>query len=112
MTVIPFDTLKLADRLKAGGFSTEQAHMIVSAVAEAIADSELVTKAELAAVRAEIAEVKCEMACVRSETKTVIAEAKCDVHRYLLWLTVGCCAIVNAVVIAGAAYGLSGMAGH
>jgi hypothetical protein len=33
MTAVPFDTLKLADRLEAGGFSAEQARTVAGALA-------------------------------------------------------------------------------
>lgn len=82
-----FDTLKLADRLAAGGFTQEQAKTAASALSEALtadlatktdliglatkADlaglatksdlTGLATKAELAAVRVELAEVKSEL---------------------------------------------------
>ena len=42
---MPFDRLKLARRLEAGGFPPQQAGDIAEAIAEAI--SELVTKADL-----------------------------------------------------------------
>ncbi len=47
MTAVPFDTLKLADRLQAGGFTPEQARSAASALAEAMAGAELVTKEHL-----------------------------------------------------------------
>ena len=43
MTAVPFDTLKLADRLQSGGFSAEQSR----AAAGALAGAELATKADL-----------------------------------------------------------------
>jgi hypothetical protein len=47
MSTVPFDTLKLADRLQAGGFSEEQAKTAASALSEAMAGAELVTKDHL-----------------------------------------------------------------
>jgi hypothetical protein len=47
MTAMPFDTLKLADRLQAGGFSAEQARITASALAEVVADADVATKADL-----------------------------------------------------------------
>jgi len=47
MSAVPFDTLKLADRLQAGGFSPEQSRTAASALAEAMAGAELATKADL-----------------------------------------------------------------
>jgi hypothetical protein len=47
MAVVPFDTLKLADRLSAGGFTQEQAHTFASALAETAASADLPTKRDL-----------------------------------------------------------------
>ena len=47
MTAVPFDTLKLADRLQSGGFTAEQSRAAASALAEAMAVAELATKAYL-----------------------------------------------------------------
>jgi hypothetical protein len=49
MSAVPFDTLKLADRLQAGGFTAEQAHTFASALAEAASGADLVTKQDLLA---------------------------------------------------------------
>jgi hypothetical protein len=47
MNAVPFDTLKLADRLSAGGFTPEQARAASSALAEAVGGADLVTKDHL-----------------------------------------------------------------
>jgi hypothetical protein len=47
MSAVPFDTLKLAERLEAGGFTPEQARTAASALAEAASGAELVTKTYL-----------------------------------------------------------------
>jgi hypothetical protein len=47
MSAVPFDTLKLADRLEAGGFTAEQARTFASALADAASSAELVTKRDL-----------------------------------------------------------------
>lgn len=47
MTVVPFDTLKLADRLEAGGFTSEQARAAASALAEVASTADFVTKTYL-----------------------------------------------------------------
>ena len=49
---VPFDTLRLARRLEAAGFSPQQAGDMAEAIAEAI--STLATKADLAALEARI----------------------------------------------------------
>ena len=45
MATITFDSLKLSDKLKASGFTAEQAEMVVRVIAEA--QDELVTKKDL-----------------------------------------------------------------
>nr|WP_294526036.1 hypothetical protein [uncultured Rhodopila sp.] len=44
MNAVPFDTLKLADRLQAGGFTAEQARTFASSLADAANAADLVTK--------------------------------------------------------------------
>jgi hypothetical protein len=44
LVAVPFDTLKLAQRLEAGGFSPEQARAAASALAETAAGADPVTR--------------------------------------------------------------------
>jgi hypothetical protein len=44
MNAVPFDTLKLADRLSAGGFTPEQGRTVSAALADAVGGADLVTK--------------------------------------------------------------------
>lgn len=50
MTAVPSDTLKLADRLQAGGFTVEQARAAASALAEVASGFDLATKADVQAL--------------------------------------------------------------
>jgi hypothetical protein len=52
MAEVQFDTLKLARRLEATGFPTQQVGDMAEAIAEALA--QLATKADIAALRAEL----------------------------------------------------------
>ena len=63
MTAVPFDTLKLADRLQAGGFTAEQSRTASAAFAEAMSGADLVTKADIKdmATKADVAEIKAEL---------------------------------------------------
>jgi hypothetical protein len=54
MTAVPFDTLKLADRLQAGGFNAEQARTFASALADAASSAEVATKPDLSAMEISI----------------------------------------------------------
>ncbi|MBF0560814.1 MAG: DUF1640 domain-containing protein [Alphaproteobacteria bacterium] len=76
MNAIPFDTLKLADRLQAGGFTSEQAHTAASALAEAASGAELATKGDIEALRTE---VKGDIATLRTELKGDIAALRTEV---------------------------------
>ena len=49
MAAVPFDTLKLARRLEAAGFSPKQAGDMSESLAEAMSGADLATKADLEA---------------------------------------------------------------
>jgi DNA primase large subunit len=53
MTTVPFDTLRLAQRLAAGGFTEEQARTFTSALSEAFAQ-DIATKADIDRLDAKI----------------------------------------------------------
>lgn len=53
MVAIPFDTLKFAEKLEAGGFTAQQARTAAEAFADATSQ-ELATKADIAAVRSDM----------------------------------------------------------
>lgn len=76
MAVVAFDTLKLADRLEAGGFTAVQARTAAGAFADAMSGSDLATKADLAEAKAEL---KSDVAAVRADLAEVKAELKSDV---------------------------------
>ena len=44
MNAVPFDTLKFAERLEAGGITAEQARTFASSLAETASTADLVTK--------------------------------------------------------------------
>ena len=54
MNAIPFDTLKMARKLEAGGFPGTQAAAAAEAMAEAMSGAELATKSDLMAVKGEL----------------------------------------------------------
>jgi hypothetical protein len=47
VTAVPFDTLKLADRLQAGGFTADQARATASALADVASGFDLATKSDV-----------------------------------------------------------------
>jgi hypothetical protein len=75
MAVVSFDTLKLADRLEAGGFTAIQARTAAGAFADAMSGSDLATKADLAETKAEL---KGDIAAVKAELKSDIAAVKAE----------------------------------
>ena len=87
MPVVAFDTLKLADRLEAGGFTAGQARAVSGAFADAMSGSDLATKAELFSVKADLqsdiasvrADLKTEIASVRADLKTEIASVRSSI---------------------------------
>ena len=87
MAVVAFDTLKLADRLQAGGFSAEQARTAAGAFADALSGSDLATKADLMEVRAEFkadfASVKSDIARSKSEMEAKLSETKSDLLKWV-----------------------------
>ena len=78
MNAIPFDTLKMARRLQAAGFTGDQAAGASETMAEAMSGAELATKADLLALQKDIA---AEFRDVRSDIdilKTDMAGIKTD----------------------------------
>jgi hypothetical protein len=51
VSAVSFDTLKLADRLAAGGFTSEQARAAASALADAAVGADVATKQDLLLTR-------------------------------------------------------------
>lgn len=62
MATITFDSLKLSDKLKASGFTPEQAEAVVRVIAEA--QDELVTRKDLDVA---LAPLKTDLAVIRTE---------------------------------------------
>jgi hypothetical protein len=87
MTTFILDTLDYATKLKAGGFSEQQAETQARALAE-ILDRQIVTKAEIAEheshIRHDIEVLRLELKRDIAETHTRIAEAKADLTRWVV----------------------------
>jgi hypothetical protein len=79
MTAVPFDTLKLATKLEATGFTPEQARGVSSALAESFDGSNLVTKADIAPLA-----TKAELREAAAELREAIADFKVDIVRWLV----------------------------
>lgn len=95
MTAVAFDTLRFVRTLRdKAKMSSEQAEGLADAIAEAI-QSDLATKADVAAVRTDIE-------ALRLATKADIAEAKADIIKWMIG-SIG----FQALVIVGAIVALS-----
>src|SRR5260370_39723797 len=85
MAEVQLDTLKLARRLEAAGFQTQQAGDMAEAIAEAL--SQLATKADLAATRAEIAalraDLEADIAALPAELNAAIEILRRDITIHL-----------------------------
>ncbi len=88
MSMVAFDTLKLARRLREAGMPPEQAEAVADAEAEALGEfvlSNLATKADIAEVKGEIAdlrgELKGEIADLRGELKGEIADLRGEIAK-------------------------------
>ena len=67
MNAVPFDTLKLAQRLESAGFSREQAAVTAQTLAETLAN-DLATKSDLGAMKSELrGDLRTEAATIRTE---------------------------------------------
>jgi hypothetical protein len=58
MNAVPFDTLKMAQRLEVAGFSGPRAAGAAEALAEALVGADLATKTDLTGVKAELTAVE------------------------------------------------------
>lgn len=88
MTTITFDTLKLANRLKAGGFSAEQADTTASALAESLGEvSDLATRGDLLTVKADL--------------KADLAETKAEILKWVLGALAAQTAFLSAIKFFG-----------
>ena len=78
---IAFDTHKFVKRLTAGGFTERQAEVLAEEQVNLL-ETNLATKADMAAVRADIAAIeavsKADIAAVEAALKTDIAKVKAD----------------------------------
>ena len=77
MNAVPFDTLQMVRKLETAGFSPPQSSGISSAMAEAIMEANLATKADLEAVRTDL---RGEINALRLELKGEINVLRTEVR--------------------------------
>ncbi len=77
MNAVPFDTLRLAQRLEAAGLAAPVAAGASEALAEAMSGAELATKADIGALRSDLttatSSLRAEIAAMRTELKNDIS---------------------------------------
>jgi hypothetical protein len=100
MNAVPFDTLKMAQRLEAVGFAAPQAAAASEALAEALIGADLATKGDINALQGELksdigslrSELKGDVGSLRSELKGDIAslrsEQKSDIELLVRDMTI------------------------
>jgi hypothetical protein len=134
--LMALDTLKVARRLQAAGFTEPQAEAVLAAVQEA-AGTDLATKADLDAVQVALkteiaefrAELKAEIAEVRAELKAEIADlgselrqsalrlearlesVKAEILNRVFGLILGAL-VVNIIAVVGAVLAAAKLVGH
>ena len=82
MNAVPFDTLKLAQRLEAAGLAAPVAAGTSEALAEAMSGADLATKADLeaqgASLRTEMAGLRNDISAVETSLRTEIAATRAE----------------------------------
>jgi predicted nucleic acid-binding Zn-ribbon protein len=101
MTTVAIDTLRYVKRLRAVGFTEEQAEVQAEALSEAVRDS-LVTKADLneglEKLRGEIGELRAEGRETEARLRVEIRDLHTGLLRWLIPLIIGQTAVVAALV--------------
>jgi len=82
MSVLAIDTLKLARKLEAGGFTPQQAAAAAEALAESLADAtaDMATKADIADVRRDLRETELRL---EARITTTVADAKAEILKWM-----------------------------
>lgn len=81
MNAVPFDTLKMAQRLEDAGFSRTQAAGAAEALAEALLGANLANKADIGSVRADIGSVKADIGSVKTDVKADIESVRMEIAK-------------------------------
>ena len=83
MTVVAFDTLKLAKRLREGGFSEAQAESVSDALKESLTGGDLATKGDVLAVSNDLKALRNELKADMAQFKTEMAEFKAEMIKWM-----------------------------
>jgi hypothetical protein len=98
MNAVPFDTLKIAPKLEAAGFSGPQAAGASEAMAEAMAGSELATKADILAVKVDLLAVKADLHAVKTDLELKLELLRRDMTIRLGAMLIGSTSVILAAL--------------
>jgi hypothetical protein len=104
MAAVAFDTLKLAHRLEAAGFSPQQAGDTAAALAEAMSGAEFATKGDVVAVKTAL---KADIAALRAELKADIGALRAELELLRRDMTIrlgGTLVVAVGVILAAIRY--------
>ncbi|HEX8613180.1 MAG TPA: hypothetical protein VF800_17970 [Telluria sp.] len=109
MATVPFDTLKMAERLESAGFSTAQAKVQAALLAEIISaeDSSIVERfsskqdvsRELSGIRSSIDKLDAKTDRTAAEAKASLSEAKAELVRWVVGVGLLQMALIAGLVL-------------
>lgn len=103
MTTITFDTLGYFEKLKAAGFTEEQAKVQVEAMQGVVRNYDEASRKELA-TKSDIQDLRNEIHVVRTELKEEIANTKHEILKWMMGMVVAQTALIVAVIGVGIAF--------
>jgi hypothetical protein len=108
---VAIDTLKVAKRLRAAGFTEPQAEAVVAAVREATEGADVASKADITDLRVEFADLRSELRQTELRLEAKIEAIKADILSRVFGLILGTL-VVNIVAIVGAMFAVAKLVGH
>jgi hypothetical protein len=104
MSVLAIDTLKLARKLEAGGFTPQQAAAAAEALGEclATATSDMATKADFTDLRRDLREtelrLEARMTTLEARMTTTVADAKAEILKWMFGAMVAQTGLIVALI--------------
>jgi hypothetical protein len=105
---VAIDTLKVAKRLRAVGFTEPQAEAVIAAVQEGTESGDLATKEDL---KAGIADLRSELRQAELRLEAKIEAIKADILNRVFGLILGTL-VVNIVAVVGAMFAVAKLVGR
>lgn len=104
MAAVPFDTLKLADRLQAGGFNAEQARTFSSALADAASSADIATKQDVSALKLDLSALETSVKRDLSALETSVKRDLVDLEQRVTIRFGGMLVVAVGVILAAFRY--------